>query len=174
MWLMGASRSGPRLPAATATAHFPAVAATATMFVANPGTGLLRLNRTQADSLQLTSRLPNGAYFNFSNRDTNSGTRNVAALSTLALGPAPPGHVQMVLHKLGYDSTLRWTPAAGATGYEIVWRATDAPQWQYAENVGNVNEATVTVSKDDDILGVRSVGEDGLRSTAVYPIATRD
>ena len=99
---------------------------------------------------------------------------NVASLATLALGPAPPGHVQMVLHKLGYDSTLRWTRAAGATGYDIVWRATDAPQWQYAQSVGDVTEATVAVSKDDDILGVRSVDDRGLRSPAVYPIAIRE
>lgn len=99
---------------------------------------------------------------------------NVAALATLALGPAPPGHAQMVLHKLGYDSTLRWAPAAGASGYEIVWRATDAAQWQYAQSVGNVTQATVNVSKDDDILGVRSVDEHGLRSPAVYPIAARE
>jgi hypothetical protein len=99
---------------------------------------------------------------------------NIAALATLALGPAPPGHVQMVLHKLGYDSTLRWTPAAGASDYEIVWRATDAAQWQYAQSVGNVTRATVAVSKDDDILGVRSIDEHGLHSPAVYPIAIRE
>lgn len=99
---------------------------------------------------------------------------NVAALATLAIGPAPPAHVQMVLHKLGYDSTLRWTAAAGASGYEIVWRATDAAQWQYARNVGNVTQATVPVSKDDDILGVRSVDEHGLRSPAVYPLPIRE
>ena len=99
---------------------------------------------------------------------------NVAALATLALRPAPPGHVQMVLHKLGYDSTLRWTPAAGATGYEIVWRPTDAAQWQYAQDVGDVDEATVAVSKDDDIVGVRSVDAHGLRSPAVYQVALRE
>ena len=99
---------------------------------------------------------------------------NVAALASLALGPAPPGHVQMVLHRLGYDSTLRWEPSAGAAGYEIVWRATDAAQWQYAQSVGDVTPATVAVSKDDFILGVRSVGDYGLRSPAVYPIAARE
>jgi hypothetical protein len=99
---------------------------------------------------------------------------NVAALASLALGPEPPGRVQMVLHALGYTSTLRWTPAPGATGYEVVWRATDEPQWQYAQSVGDVNEATVNVSKDDFILGVRSVDAHGLRSPAVYPVALRE
>lgn len=99
---------------------------------------------------------------------------NVAALATLALGPAPPVAAQMVLRKLGYDSTLRWKPAADAASYEILWRTTDAPQWEYAQNVGAVTQATVPVSKDDYILGVRSVDANGLRSPAVYPVATRE
>ena len=99
---------------------------------------------------------------------------NVAALATLALGPAPPGNVQLVAKRLGYDSTLRWKPAPGAVAYEIVWRASDAAQWQYAAGVGNVDEATVPVSKDDAVLGVRSVDAAGLRSPAVYPAPVRE
>ena len=99
---------------------------------------------------------------------------NVASLATLALGPAPPGDVRMVLQHLGYDSTLRWERAAGAVSYEILWRATDAPQWEQGRNVGDVSQATVPVSKDDYILGVRSVDASGLRSPAVYPVASRE
>jgi hypothetical protein len=99
---------------------------------------------------------------------------NVAALATLALGPAPPGAVRMVLHRLGYDSTLAWTPSAGAVSYEVVWRATDAPQWEYARSAGDATSATVAVSKDDYVFGVRSVDRNGLRSPAVYPVAVRE
>jgi hypothetical protein len=99
---------------------------------------------------------------------------NVAALATLALGAAPPSGAQMVLRHLGYDSTLRWQRAAGAASYEIVWRATDAPQWEHARDVGDVTEATVPVSKDDYVLGVRSVDVNGLRGPAVYPVAVRE
>ncbi len=99
---------------------------------------------------------------------------NVASLATLALGPAPPGDARMVLQHLGYDSTLRWERAAGAVSYEILWRATDAPQWEQGRNVGDVTQATVPVSKDDYILGVRSVDASGLRSPAVYPVASRE
>ena len=99
---------------------------------------------------------------------------NVAALATLALGPAPPGDARMVLQHLGYDSTLRWKRAAGAVSYEILWRATDAPQWEQGRNVGDVTQATVPVSKDDYVLGVRSVDASGLRSPAVYPVASRE
>jgi hypothetical protein len=99
---------------------------------------------------------------------------NIAALATLALGPAIPSGVQLVTKQLGYDSAVRWNPAADAAGYEVVWRATDASQWQYARSVGNVTQATVPVSKDDYVLGVRSVDANGLRSPAVYPVAVRE
>jgi hypothetical protein len=98
---------------------------------------------------------------------------NVAALATLALGPAPPGDVRMIVAHLGYDTTLAWAPAADAASYEIVWRATDSAQWQYARNVGNVATATVPFSKDDFIFGVRAVDATGLRSPAVYPVPVR-
>lgn len=99
---------------------------------------------------------------------------NVAALATLALGPAPPSGVQLVLKRLGYDSALRWHPAADAVSYEIVWRSTDAAQWQHVRDVGDATQATVPVSKDDYVLAVRSVDANGLRSPAVYPVAVRE
>jgi hypothetical protein len=57
-------------------------AITATLFTANPGTGLTQVNRTDAAWLQTASRLANGAGFNMTTRDVNSGTRDVAALDT--------------------------------------------------------------------------------------------
>ncbi len=99
---------------------------------------------------------------------------NVASLATLALGPAPPGKVELVTKRLGYDSTLRWQPAAGAASYEIVWRTSDAPQWQHARDTGSGTQGTVPVSKDDYVLGVRSVDANGLRSPAVYPVPVRE
>ncbi|MDB5292095.1 MAG: hypothetical protein JWL69_3336 [Phycisphaerales bacterium] len=62
--------------------HTDLVAVTADLFAANPGTGLARLNRTDAQWLQTTSRLANGAQFNFTSRDVNAGQRNVLALNT--------------------------------------------------------------------------------------------
>jgi hypothetical protein len=98
---------------------------------------------------------------------------NVAALATLALGAPPPSKVQMLLDKLGYTSTLQWNRVNGAVSYEVVWRSTDAPQWEHARDVGDVHSATLPVSKDDDVLAVRSVDANGLRSPAVYPVAVR-
>jgi PEP-CTERM motif len=54
-------------------------AITATALVSNPGTGLTQIDRTDADWLDLTGRLKNGAVFNMTTRDVNSGTRNVFA-----------------------------------------------------------------------------------------------
>jgi hypothetical protein len=99
---------------------------------------------------------------------------NVAALAALALGPQSPPDAQLVLKHLGYDSTLRWKPAIGAASYEIVWRPTDAPEWQYAQNVGNVTEATVPVSHDDYILGVRAIDAKGQASVVSYPAPIRE
>ncbi|HET7815681.1 MAG TPA: M20/M25/M40 family metallo-hydrolase [Candidatus Baltobacteraceae bacterium] len=103
---------------------------------------------------------------------------NVASLAALALGPGEPQSVAMPYHGLGYqqlgnDTTLTWTKAPGAASYEIVWRATDSPVWQHAKNVGDVTTATVPVSHDDYIIGVRSIGADGLRSVVVDPVPQR-
>lgn len=98
---------------------------------------------------------------------------NVAALAALALAPEQPSGVELVTANLGYDSTLRWQSVPHAASYEIVWRETTSPVWQFSKNVGNVTQATVPVSKDDYILGVRAVGADGLRSPAVYPVPVR-
>jgi hypothetical protein len=57
-------------------------AVTATAFVANPGTGLTQIDRTDADWIEMTSRFANGAGFNMTTRDVNSGTRDVSSLDT--------------------------------------------------------------------------------------------
>ena len=104
----------------------------------------------------------------------NATRANVAALASLALAPEPPAGARLVMKHLGYDSTLRWKPVSGAASYEIVWRPTDATQWQGVKNVGNVTEATVPVSKDDYILGVRAVDAQGHRSYVSYPTPVRE
>jgi hypothetical protein len=63
------------------------VAISATTFAANPGTGLTDLNKADAQWLQATGRLANGADFNVATRDINSGTLNVAA-NNVGLDPS--------------------------------------------------------------------------------------
>lgn len=100
---------------------------------------------------------------------------NAAALASLALAPAAPQKVQMRTAKLENDSSLVWRPNTepDLAGYRIVWRDTTAAQWQGALYVGNVNEATVKLSKDNYFFGVQAVDKDGNVSVATYPTPLR-
>ncbi|MFZ0734560.1 MAG: M28 family metallopeptidase [Candidatus Sulfotelmatobacter sp.] len=100
---------------------------------------------------------------------------NAATLASLAAAPAPPANVHLLTKDLENDSTLTWDASPGglASGYEVVWRATTSPQWEHAENVGNVTRATMKMSKDNVIFAVRAVDEDGHRSLPVVPTPQR-
>jgi hypothetical protein len=97
---------------------------------------------------------------------------NVAALATLALGPAAPAPL-LDARKLGYDSTLTWQKVPGAMSYAVVWRRTDESTWSHGENVGDVTTATLPLSKDDWLFGVRAVGPGGDASVAAFPTPLR-
>ncbi len=103
---------------------------------------------------------------------------NVAVMVALALGPGEPQNVTMPYHGLGYQklentATLAWEKSSGASSYEVVWRATDSPVWQHAKNVGDVTTATIPISRDDAVIGVRAVGSDGLKSVVIDPKPVR-
>ncbi|MGB9071295.1 MAG: M20/M25/M40 family metallo-hydrolase [Terriglobales bacterium] len=94
---------------------------------------------------------------------------NAATLAALAAAPAPPAHVRLLTRNLENDSTLTWEHVAGAAGYEVLWRATSAPDWEHVQKVTSGTRATLTVSKDNVILAVRAVDAAGHRSLAVMP-----
>ncbi len=97
---------------------------------------------------------------------------NVAALASLALGPAVPQEVEMENLRLENDTTLRWKANAepDVAGYRILWRDTTAPFWQHAKDVGNVTRETLPgVSKDDFVFGVQAYDRDGNLSVTAYP-----
>ena len=93
---------------------------------------------------------------------------NAATLASLASAPAPPSNVKMVTKDLQNDTTLTWDAVPGAAGYEVVWRATSGPDWEYVQAVSGMR-ATLPVSKDNVIFGVRSVDAAGHRSLPVVP-----
>ena len=97
---------------------------------------------------------------------------NAAALASLAAAPAPPSNVRLLTKNLENDSTITWEPSPGgrASAYEVVWRATSSPDWEHAERAGNVNRATLKMSKDNVIFAVRAVDEQGHRSLPVVPL----
>jgi Zn-dependent M28 family amino/carboxypeptidase len=98
---------------------------------------------------------------------------NVATLASLASAPAPPDKVRLLTKELDNDSTLTWEAVPRASAYEVVWRPTSSPDWEHVENVGNVARATLKVSKDNVILGVRALDAAGHRSLAVVPSPER-
>ena len=51
------------------------------------------------------------------------------------LRPAPPTQVTIAAEKLENDSTLEWSASPGASGYEVLWRATTSPVWEHAQAV---------------------------------------
>ena len=98
---------------------------------------------------------------------------NAATLASLASAPAPPGDVHLDTSKLENDSTLIWEPSQGATAYEVVWRPTSSPEWEHAQNLGNLTHATMRLSKDNVIFGLRAVDHNGHRSLPVVPTPQR-
>ncbi|HTY82796.1 MAG TPA: M28 family metallopeptidase [Silvibacterium sp.] len=100
---------------------------------------------------------------------------NAATLASLAAAPAPPANVHLLTRNLENDSTLTWDASPGglATGYEVLWRATSSPDWEHAQDFGNVTRATMKLSKDNVIFAVRAVDRVGHRSLPVVPTPER-
>lgn len=97
---------------------------------------------------------------------------NAAALWSLSQAPGEPTAVYVNTTALDNNSQFVWSaPVDGAEGvdsYEVVWRPTNAPFWTNSVDVGNVLSATVPISKDNVIFGIRSVRQ-GYKSPAVLP-----
>jgi hypothetical protein len=114
----------------------------------------------------------------------NVARLNAATLATLASAPAAPEEVRIVTVDLDNSSTLRWKPGAGMPAgghFDIVWRETSAPDWQLHHPVPPANaasgagfvSATLPVSKDNVIFGVRACNRAGQCSPAVAPLPER-
>ena len=99
---------------------------------------------------------------------------NAATLATLAFAPGEPQKVTIVNKATENDTTLTWEPpiGGGVAHYEVLWRETTAPDWQYVKDVapaaGQVS-VTLPISKDNVIFGVRAVDAKGHRGLAVAP-----
>ncbi len=96
---------------------------------------------------------------------------NAAALWSLAQAPGLPRNVLLDTTVLTNDSTLTWDRGTepDLAGYEVVWRPTTSPAWTHVVPVGAVTRATLALSKDNVVLGVRAVDRSGHRSPAVFP-----
>lgn len=120
----------------------------------------------------------------------NVARLNAATLATLASAPAAPEEVRIVTTELDNNSTFHWKPGLGSaadTRYDIVWRDTTAPDWQYHQAVPKetarqespsgqdaaAGSVTLPVSKDNVIFGVRACNRAGQCSAAVVPLPQR-
>ncbi|MBO6513922.1 MAG: M28 family metallopeptidase, partial [Phycisphaerales bacterium] len=101
---------------------------------------------------------------------------NTAVLVHLANAPSTPADARIITADLTNDTTLRWTrsPESDTAGYEVVWRATTDSDWTKFEDVGDTTEATIDLSKDNWIFGVRAYDEEGYRSPVTYPYSARE
>ena len=98
---------------------------------------------------------------------------NAATLASLASAPAPPGKVRLQTKELENSSTLTWEASPGASGYQVLWRATSAPDWEHARSVGDVLRTTLPQSKDNVIFAVRAVDKAGHHGLPVVPLPER-
>jgi hypothetical protein len=96
---------------------------------------------------------------------------NAAAAATLALAPPPPsvtnerGQPQVTRAPSGYDATLKWTAAPGASAYRIFWREAWGVDWQHELLVGNVTALVLPdMQIDDYVFGVAAVDAAGHES----------
>ncbi len=94
---------------------------------------------------------------------------NAATLASLASAPPSPAKVKMLTKDLDNKTTLTWEPSVRAAAYEVVWRSTSAADWEYVQTISTGTRATLNISKDNVIFGVRAVDAAGHRSLPVIP-----
>lgn len=105
----------------------------------------------------------------------NVARLNAATLAELASAPGAPQKVRIETKDLINDSTLVWEPPADgrAAGYEVLWRATSAPDWEHSQSVGKETRMTVPVSKDNVIFAVEAIDAAGHKSQPIVPVPER-
>ena len=107
----------------------------------------------------------------------NVARLNAATLATLASAPGAPEKVTMETGRQELSTTLRWNAPEGAPAnmhYELLWRETTAPEWQFVQTVpsaaaGTTVSITLPISKDNVVFAVRTVDAAGHRSLAGAP-----
>jgi hypothetical protein len=96
---------------------------------------------------------------------------NGCVLYSLASAPGTPKGATIVTTTLTNQTTLHWqaSTSADVAGYEVVWRESNATDWEFVIPVGTETRVVIDLSKDNVAFGVRAVDTDGHRSPAAYP-----
>ncbi len=92
---------------------------------------------------------------------------NVATLERIAAAPAAPEDVS-IAGALSRDTTVKWSPVAGAAGYRVRWRRNDAQDWTDTRDVTGAGTVLVQVPVDDNFVGVSAVSADGAESVVSF------
>ncbi|HEY0565739.1 MAG TPA: M28 family metallopeptidase, partial [Terriglobales bacterium] len=99
---------------------------------------------------------------------------NALTLVEMAIAPPPPKNVRVETKELENNTTLVWNPGdTPNTEFEVVWRDTDAGEWQHSAFAGKVTRITLPESKDNVFFGVRAVSANGFKSYAATPVPER-
>ena len=100
---------------------------------------------------------------------------NAAALAHLANAPSSPPDVRILTAGLSVQTSLRWSrsPEPDVAGYEVLWRETTSPFWQYVRDAGPATELTLDLNKDNWLFAVRAYDKQGYRSPVAFPRAGR-
>ena len=109
-----------------------------------------------------------GVDFDFAAKMTSL---NATVLAAMAWGPPAPTNVQ-IGGAVRPSTTLAWDAVddPNLAGYQIYWRLTTEPQWQWSRWVGDVTEFTMeNVVIDNYLFGVAAVGRDGNESPVAFP-----
>ena len=98
---------------------------------------------------------------------------NVAAAAEIALAPASPRNVRVLVARLTPNTELAWkaNDEDNLAGYSILYRRTHEPQWTHRVTVAKDKTSVVMegLSKDDWLFGVEAYDTKGRRSIPVYP-----
>jgi Zn-dependent M28 family amino/carboxypeptidase len=96
---------------------------------------------------------------------------NAAALAHLANAPSAPPDARILTGGLSVQTALRWarSPEPDVAGYEVIWRETTSPFWQYVRDAGSKTEITLDLNKDNWLFGVRAYDKHGYRSPVSFP-----
>jgi len=98
---------------------------------------------------------------------------NVAGLAEIALAPASPRQVRVLVSRLTPHTELLWaaSPENDLASYAVLSRRTHEPTWTHRRVVSKNQNSVVMegLSKDDWLFAVEAVDTKGRRSIPVYP-----
>ncbi|AQR73798.1 M20/M25/M40 family metallo-hydrolase [Sphingomonas sp. LM7] len=92
---------------------------------------------------------------------------NAATLRRLAKAPAAPASVT-IGGALATDTSVKWEPVPGASGYRVHWRRADAQDWQRHLEVKGSEAVLKGVIVDDNFVGVSALAADGSESLVTF------